>query len=304
MEHAAEAAQDAAALEAAIASSRLPPAAHARLEVLAALRAVPEDGYFQQNTVHHLLGAGRVAAARALLLDPTWLERKLSAGGAAGGDFRLLLLARPGDANAKLELEAFQLSAGAGAAHGRAAPELLRAQLAGRLAAASVSPALARWLHEQAAADDADAAAALARGRPRALPVRGPSLDQTGGLARLALRGRAGAPRMPRSRPRAPRASPARPTAPRASGTSRSAATASSSCAATRARSPRSSAPPTARCCSPPRVISAADPARARRRRSAVVLPPRAPFDSPVFPRATSLPSPESRPGRRGPQSH
>ncbi len=87
-------------------------------------------------------------------------------------------------------LEAFQLSAGAVAAHGRAAPGLLRAQLAGRLAATPAKPALARWLREQAAAGDADAASAAARGRPRA---RGPSLDQAGGLARLALRGHAAA---------------------------------------------------------------------------------------------------------------
>lgn len=52
---------------------------HGLLPLLALL---PEDdGYVVQNVAHHLLGAGRRAQLRELLLTPAWLEGKLQAYG-------------------------------------------------------------------------------------------------------------------------------------------------------------------------------------------------------------------------------
>jgi WD40 repeat protein len=159
----------------------------------ARLRAVPDDGYFLANVGHHLLGAGRAGAARELLLDPGWLAQKLAGCGAAAvvADFRRFLMARP-DKDVKLVLEAFQLSVAQAQAHPLVAG-LLRCLVAARLMTAPLSAGAAGWPAAQRAAVRADGAAAAARGAPRALPPLTPSLDQAGGLQRLALRGHAGA---------------------------------------------------------------------------------------------------------------
>lgn len=94
-------------------------------------------------------------------------------------------------ADVKLVLEAFQLSAAQAVAYPRA-PGLLRCLMAGRLATAPLSPALAAWLVEQRRRAYDDGRAALVAGLPRCLVPLTPSLDQAGGLQRLALRGHAG----------------------------------------------------------------------------------------------------------------
>lgn len=91
----------------------------------------------------------------------------------------------------KLVLEAFQLSAAQAVAYPRS-PGLLRCLMAGRLATAPLSPALAAWLAEQRRRVYEDGRAALLAGLPRCLPPLTPSLDQAGGLQRLVLRGHGG----------------------------------------------------------------------------------------------------------------
>lgn len=161
----------------------------------AALRDVPDDGYYVNNLGYHLVGAARLAEMRALLLDPVWLARKLTAGGAAGAiaDFRRYLLARP-DRQVKLVLEALQMSVGLVMVHSRGVglPALLRCLLAGRLMAAPANQATQDWLAEQRRQLAAGNVAAAARGLPCCLMPVTPSLDQAGGLQRLSLRGHRG----------------------------------------------------------------------------------------------------------------
>ena len=96
------------------------------------------------------------------------------------------------DPQAKLILEAFQMSVGQAAAH-PTLPGLLRCLTVARLtSAAALHPDLQRWLGEQREAVYADARAAVAAGRPRCLPPLNGCLDQAGGLQRLILRGHTG----------------------------------------------------------------------------------------------------------------
>ncbi|KAL4430378.1 hypothetical protein ABPG77_002184 [Micractinium sp. CCAP 211/92] len=88
----------------------------------------------------------------------------------------------------KLILEAFQLSAAQAVAYPRA-PGLLRCLMAGRLVTAPLSPALQAWLAAQRRRAYEDGRTALLSGLPRCLVPLTPSLDQAGGLQRLALRG-------------------------------------------------------------------------------------------------------------------
>ncbi|KAG2434515.1 hypothetical protein HYH02_012182 [Chlamydomonas schloesseri] len=112
------------------------------------LEAVPDDGYILQALSHHLLGAGRLAHLRALLMSPRWLEAKLYSYGAGATvqDFRRYLVhvavdvEATGDAELaatsasrqiKLLLQAFQLSLGAVRQRPRA--RMLRTQMLARL---------------------------------------------------------------------------------------------------------------------------------------------------------------------------
>ncbi|KAG2423398.1 hypothetical protein HXX76_015363 [Chlamydomonas incerta] len=111
------------------------------------LEAVPDDGYILQALSHHLLGAGRLAQLRALLMSPRWLETKLYSYGAGATvqDFRRYLVhvamdVEAGDAEVaasaatrqiKLLLQAFQLSLGAVRQRPRA--RMLRTQMLARL---------------------------------------------------------------------------------------------------------------------------------------------------------------------------
>eukprot|EP00887_Chlorella_sp_A99_P002946 scaffold24.g2946.t1 len=138
------------------------------------LQEVRDDGYFLINVGHHLVGAGRHLAMRALLLDPGYLMVNQ-------------------DPHAKLVLEAFQMCVGAAVAHPDL-PGLLRCLMAARLSAAAAShhPDLQQWLDGQRALMYEDARAAAAAGRPRCLPPLNACLDQAGGLQRLILRGHSG----------------------------------------------------------------------------------------------------------------
>lgn len=158
-----------------------------------ALALVPDDGYSLANLAHHLMGAERLATARAMLLDPEWLERKLRACGAAAvvADFRRYLLVSPGK-DVKLVLEAFQMSVGLMTSHNDV-PGLLRCLMASRLMTVPLSAHMQRWLAAQKEAMRKDAERAAAAGRACCLPAQTPSLDQTGGLQRLALKGHKGA---------------------------------------------------------------------------------------------------------------
>ncbi|KAL4419894.1 hypothetical protein ABPG75_006992 [Micractinium tetrahymenae] len=153
------------------------------------LQSIPDDGYVLINLGHHLTAAGRHSQLRELLLDPDWLRRKLSAAGttAVVADFRRYLLI-DNCPDMKLVLEAFQLSAAQAVAYPRA-PGLLRCLMAGRLVTAPLSPALQVWLGEQRRRVYEDGRNALLSGLPRCLAPLTPSLDQAGGLQRLALRG-------------------------------------------------------------------------------------------------------------------
>lgn len=157
------------------------------------LQDIQDDGYILINIGHHLTAAGRHQQLRQLLLDPDWLRRKLVAAGttAVVADFRRYLLLH-NCADMKLVLEAFQLSAAQAVAY-PLAPGLLRCLMVGRLATAPVSPGLQAWLAEQQRRIYDDSRQSLLSGLPRCLVPLTPSLDQAGGLQRLALRGHSGA---------------------------------------------------------------------------------------------------------------
>ncbi|KAK9840975.1 hypothetical protein WJX81_003475 [Elliptochloris bilobata] len=178
----------------ALAAAQLPdlPKRHASLldaytAGRASLAGVPDDGYIMQNAGHHLVGAGRLGELKALLASPGWLERKLHSYGTASvvADFRRHLMVEV-DAEVKLLLEAFQMSVSSCLAH--PAVPLLRAQMLGRLMAATSAASLqARLATEEGAAEEAGRHAAA----PPCLFSRAPSLEQAGGLRRLTLRGHA-----------------------------------------------------------------------------------------------------------------
>lgn len=160
---------------------------------LAALTVLPDDGYFLANIGHHLVGANKLDTAREMLFDPIWLERKLRACTAAAvvADFRRYLLAKP-ERGPKLVLEAFQMSVGLVQAHPNV-PGLLRTLIIGRLMTIPLTESMQTWLDEQREAVQRGGAKALAHGLVRPLPPQTPSLDQAGGLQRLALKGHRGA---------------------------------------------------------------------------------------------------------------
>lgn len=160
---------------------------------LAVLAALPDDGYFLANIGHHLVGANKLDTAREMLFDPIWLERKLKACTAAAvvADFRRYLLAKP-ERSPKLVLEAFQMSVGLVQAHPNVTG-LLRTLIIGRLMTIPLTDNMQTWLNEQKEAVKRDGACALAQGLVRPLPPQTPSLDQAGGLQRLALKGHRGA---------------------------------------------------------------------------------------------------------------
>jgi WD40 repeat protein len=160
---------------------------------VAVLSALPDDGYFLANIGHHLIGAGRFDTAREMLFDLMWLERKLKACTAAAvvADFRRYLLLKP-ERSPKLVLEAFQMSVGLYQAHENV-PGLLRTLIIGRLMAVPLTENMQTWLNEQKTAAERDGGSALAQGIVRPLPPQTPSLDQAGGLQRLALKGHRGA---------------------------------------------------------------------------------------------------------------
>lgn len=157
------------------------------------LSSVPDDGYFLANIGYHLIGAGRLDTAQALLFDPIFLERKLKACSAAAvvADFRRYLLVRP-ERGIKLVLEAFQMSVGLVQSYPQV-PGLLRSLIVGRLLTAPLPPNMQTWLKQQKTAVATDGAATTAAGQPRPLPPLTASLDQAGGLQRLTLKGHRGA---------------------------------------------------------------------------------------------------------------
>lgn len=157
------------------------------------LATAPDDGYFLANIGYHLVGAGRLDTARALLFEPLFLERKLKACSAAAvvADFRRYLLARP-EQGIKLVLEAFQMSVGLVQSYPQV-PGLLRSLIVGRLMTAPLPPDMQEWLKEQKLAVASDGATATAAGQPRPLPPLTASLDQAGGLQRLTLKAHRGA---------------------------------------------------------------------------------------------------------------
>lgn len=157
-----------------------------------ALADAPDDGYSLANMGHHVMGANRASTMKSLLLDPGWLDRKLKASGPAAvvADFRRYLLFAP-ERDVKLVLEAFQMSVGLAVAHANV-PGLLRCVMAGRLMTAPLSSNMQSWVSQQKALLRVDAVAAVKAGRLRCLAPLTPSLDQTGGLQRLALKGHGG----------------------------------------------------------------------------------------------------------------
>ncbi len=158
----------------------------------AVLTTLPDDGYFLANIGHHLVGAGKLNISREMLFDPMWLERKLKACTAAAvvADFRRYLLAKP-ERSPKLVLEAFQMSVGLVQAHPNV-PGLLRTLIIGRLMTVPLTQDMQTWLKDQSTAAKTDGASALAHGVARPLLPQTPSLDQAGGLQRLALKGHRG----------------------------------------------------------------------------------------------------------------
>ena len=157
------------------------------------LASVKDDGYFVANIIHHLMGGNHLDIVKALLFDPGWLERKLKACGAAAvvADFRRYLLVQS-DRTAKVVLEAFQMSVGLVQAHPEVAG-LLRCLIPGRLMTVPLPSEMKVWMQQQRAIARAEGAAAVAAKRPRTLLPLTPSLDQAGGLQRLALKGHRGA---------------------------------------------------------------------------------------------------------------
>lgn len=159
---------------------------------------LPDDGYIIQQVAYHLEGAGRLPTLRQLLLNPGYLERKLFVSSTAGvvADFRRYLMASaslPPDQDVKLALEAFQMSAGCVLAHPELAPGLLRCMMSGRLmAAAQTGSEMKTWHAKQLEVIDASTRTKRQQqhhARPVSLLPLTPSLDQAGGLQRLALRG-------------------------------------------------------------------------------------------------------------------
>ncbi|KAK9810336.1 hypothetical protein WJX72_008917 [[Myrmecia] bisecta] len=150
--------------------------------------AVPDDGYFMQNVGHHLVGAERLKDLKALLISPHWLEHKLHSYGVASvvADFRRFLMATADD-EVKLLLEAFQMSVSACIAHPDVA--MLACQMVGRLMAVSQSHLLQGWMAEREAPIMPPDGQPL---RTRCLMPMTPSLEQAGGLQRMALRGHTG----------------------------------------------------------------------------------------------------------------
>jgi WD40 repeat protein len=176
---------------------------------------LPDDGYIIQQLAYHLEGAGRLSTLRQILLDPGYLERKLYVSSTAGvvADFRRYLMTSalhnmPPDQDVKLALEAFQMSAGSVLAHPELAPGLLRCMMAGRLMAAAAAQSASEmkmWLAKQLESVDASTRTKddhhhhhhqqqqqQQHARPVSLVPLTPSLDQAGGLQRLALRGHQG----------------------------------------------------------------------------------------------------------------
>jgi WD40 repeat protein len=156
---------------------------------LAVLTVLPDDGYFLANIGHHLVGANKLDTAREMLFDLIWLERKLKACTAAAvvADFRRYLLVKR-ERSPKLVLEAFQMSVGLVQAHPDV-PGLLRTLIIGRLMTVPLPDSMQTWLTDQRKAAQKDGTDALAQGLVRPLPPQTPSLDQAGGLQRLALKG-------------------------------------------------------------------------------------------------------------------
>eukprot|EP00803_Ostreobium_quekettii_P003137 evm.model.scf_1157.1 EVM.evm.TU.scf_1157.1 scf_1157:13492-23046(+) len=152
------------------------------------LALVPDDQYFMQNIANHLVEADRMEEMAGLLRDPIWLETKLRSygTGAVVSDFRRYLTVKE-DADIKLLLRAFQMSAAASLDH----PNLyiLKEQMLSRLMVSAQHTNLGEW-YETARAE---CWMAVPHRRARNMPVhmlpRRPTLEQAGGLQRLILRG-------------------------------------------------------------------------------------------------------------------
>lgn len=152
-----------------------------------------DDGYIVANLGHHLMGAGRVTELRELLFDLGWLERKIGICGPASvvADFRRYLMLKT-DKEVKLVLEAFQMSVSVVSAH-QQVPGLLRCIMSSRLMAAPLSPPMQSWLSMQRElVKQAGIRVAKLGTAARPLLPHTPSLDQAGGLQRLAFKGHRG----------------------------------------------------------------------------------------------------------------
>lgn len=158
-----------------------------------ALASISDDGYIVANMAYHLAGCERHDAARALVMDPSWLERKAMSHGIASvvSDFRRYLLYKP-DSDIKLILEAFQMSIGSVRPYVQSVPGILRCAMVGRLMTVPLTAAMEEWMKSQRNAMTKERAAARAANLPLCLVPQTPSLDQAGGLQRLAFKGHRG----------------------------------------------------------------------------------------------------------------
>lgn len=157
-----------------------------------ALADLVDDGYIVANVGYHLVGAGRVDTLRQLLFDLGWLERKIGTCGPASvvADFRRYLMLKT-DKEVKLVLEAFQMSVSVVSAHPQV-PGLLRCVMSSRLMAAPLSSSMQSWLATQREVVKQACVKLAKSGIPRPLLPHTPSLDQAGGLQRLAFKGHKG----------------------------------------------------------------------------------------------------------------
>ncbi len=158
------------------------------------LACVDDDGYIMSNLCHHLIAGRMDETARALLLDPDWLERKLRVCSAAAvvNDFRRYLMFCSLDSDVKLVLEAFQMSLGVLTKN--PVRGLVRSQLIGRLLVAPLSAQGKAWLKEQQQQQQQQQNTGLPGDGESIIPLSAlnPCLDQAGGLQRLCLKGHRG----------------------------------------------------------------------------------------------------------------
>ncbi|KXZ46882.1 hypothetical protein GPECTOR_39g376 [Gonium pectorale] len=155
------------------------------------LEGLRDDGYIIQALSHHLVGAGRLADLKSLLMNPGWLEAKLHAYGvgAVVRDFRRFLQEAETDEaslHVKLMLQAFQLSLGAAMEH--PAVRMMREQMLARLMAVAAAGQLRDWYADQTAKCAAEGMLAIDSRLLHLMP-RSPSLAQAGGVQRMTLRG-------------------------------------------------------------------------------------------------------------------